>query len=143
MTGDGFIRLAGKLVAQSGLGDDDSRFRSAVSRAYYGAFHLATSQLASWQFVVRKNACGHQETYNLLWGSGQPDARRVASLLDDLRTERIKADYRLDDLRFQTSQMAVMCVEMAETLKRALEKCRDQEEAIQEGIRQWIASRER
>ena len=37
MTGDDFIHLAGKLATSV----DEAALRSAVSRAYYGAFHLA------------------------------------------------------------------------------------------------------
>ena len=37
MTGDDFINLAGKLATSP----DEASLRTAVSRAYYGAFHLA------------------------------------------------------------------------------------------------------
>lgn len=139
MTGDGFIRLAGKLVAVTGLGEDESRLRTAVSRAYYGAFHLTTALLTAWQFELKRNAYGHQEAYNMLWRSGHAEAQKVASLLDDLRTERIKADYRLDDSRFWTPETAIMCVEMAETLRIALDTCRSDEESIRDAIRQGLS----
>ena len=37
MNGDDFIQLAGKLATSA----DPASLRSAASRAYYGAFHLA------------------------------------------------------------------------------------------------------
>ena len=137
MSGEEYIALAGRLVASTALGSPEARFRTAASRAYYGAYHLAVAVLTTWGLRVKQNAYGHQEVYNLFWGSGQSEARKVASLLDDLRTERIKADYRMDDPRFQTPQTAMMCVEMGESVKSRLERCRSDAEAIQQGIRQW------
>jgi uncharacterized protein (UPF0332 family) len=137
MTGHDYIELAGRLVASPAVGSAEARFRTATSRAYYGAFHLAVTLLTIWGLKVRQNAYGHQDVYNLFWGSGHIEARKVASLLDDLRTERIKADYRMDDPRFQTPQTAMMCVEMGESVKSRLVRCRSDAEAIQQGIRQW------
>jgi uncharacterized protein (UPF0332 family) len=137
MTGDEFISLAGKLVANSALGGMEARFRTAASRAYYGAFHLAEALLAAWGLKVRRNAYGHQDVYDLFWGSGHPQARRVASLLEDLRTERIKADYRMDDARFQVPGTAMMCVEMGEAVRVCLESCESEAETIRQAIRHW------
>ena len=118
MSGEEYIALAGRLVASTALGNPEGRLRTAASRAYYGAYHLAVAALTTRGFRVKQNAYGHQEVYNLFWGSGHAEARKVASLLDDLRTERIKADYRMDDSRFQGPRTAMMCVEMAEDAKR-------------------------
>ena len=45
MTGDKFISLAGKVA--SGTQSDEATCRTAVSRAYYGAFHVAKDFLTS------------------------------------------------------------------------------------------------
>ena len=87
------------------MGSDEARFRTAAS---YGAFQLAVALLTNWGVKVKQNAYGHQDADNLFWGSGHSEARKVASLLDDLRTERIKADYRLDAPRFQDPLTARM-----------------------------------
>lgn len=137
MTGEEYIALAGRLVVSPALGSEEARFRTAASRAYYGAFHLAVALLTSWGIKVRQNAYGHQDAYNLFWGSDHSEARKVASLLDDLRTERIKADYRLDDPRFHDPPTAMMCVEMGEAVKRCLDRCRHDAETVQQGIQQW------
>ncbi len=137
MNGEEYIALAGRLVASIALGSPEARFRTAASRAYYGAYHLAVAALTTWGLKVKQNAYGHQDVYNLFWGSGHAEARKVASLLDDLRTERIKADYRMDDSRFQEPRAAMMCVEMAEDAKRYLERCHSDAQAIQQGIQQW------
>jgi uncharacterized protein (UPF0332 family) len=133
MTAD-FISLAGKLVVHPSLGDDEARFRTAVSRAYYGAFHLAASLLAEWGIRVRRNAYGHQDVYSCFCDADHPEARNIASLLDDLRTERIKADYRMDDHRFETPANAMLCVEMAESVKNTLKRCRETDHAIRDEV---------
>lgn len=40
MTGSDLIALASHLVANTAFGNAEARYRSAISRAYYGAFHL-------------------------------------------------------------------------------------------------------
>jgi hypothetical protein len=54
MTGDDFIAFSGKLAANPAAGE--AGFRSASSRAYYGAFHLAMAFLAEIGTPVPANA---------------------------------------------------------------------------------------
>ena len=55
MNGDDFIQLAGKLATSA----DPASLRSAVSRAYYGAFHLAGEFLADIGRPVPHHANAH------------------------------------------------------------------------------------
>ena len=48
MDGTEFIALAGKLVAVPAA--DEATYRTAISRAYYGAFHVARSFLVELGF---------------------------------------------------------------------------------------------
>lgn len=131
MTGTEFIALASKLTANPALGDAEARFRSAASRAYYGAFHLARLFLLELGSHVVKNATGHTEAYRLLWSSRQPDAQTAARLLTTLRSERNRADYNLDDPRFREQRTAIQAVEMAHEVRKLLDRCR-QEPALSE-----------
>lgn len=131
MTGADLILLAGKLAANPALGDSEARFRSAVSRAYYGAFHLARSFLMDLGSRVVKNATGHTEIYRTLWNSAHPDARRAARVLSTLRSQRNRADYDLDDARFRQQRTAIQAVEMADEVRGLLGHCR-QEPALSE-----------
>jgi uncharacterized protein (UPF0332 family) len=124
MTGNDLIMLAGKLTANPGLGDAEARFRSAVSRAYYGAYHIAREFVESLGGTVPKNATGHFELSRLLWDSGQEDAHDAASRLDDLRRERNRADYDLDSTGFRDRVNAVKLVELADEVRTAIEHCR-------------------
>ncbi|MEX2139142.1 MAG: hypothetical protein WD894_07775 [Pirellulales bacterium] len=92
MNADEFIRFAGLLVAR--FPSDEAALRTAVSRAYYGAYHLAIDLLS--------RVCGerfdHGSVRRLLKESGNPIAQNAGRQLDDLQSDRIKADYRLDAL---------------------------------------------
>lgn len=56
MSGEEYIALAGRLVASTALGSPEARFRTAASRAYYGAYHLAVAVLTTWGLKVKQNA---------------------------------------------------------------------------------------
>ena len=120
MTGDDFIDLAGKLATSA----DEATLRSAVSRAYYGAFHLALEFLEEIERPVPRNTNAHVLVARKLQNAGQPDAYRAGSLLGDLHSDRIKADYRLDDKRAGTVAFARTCVETAHEIRSALSACR-------------------
>lgn len=57
MNPDDFVSLAGKLAANANA--DEATYRTAVSRAYYGAFHLAAAFLAELGFVAPRTANVH------------------------------------------------------------------------------------
>jgi hypothetical protein len=120
MTGDDFMHLAGKLATSA----DEASLRSAVSRAYYGAFHLASQFLEEIGRAAPRNTQAHVHVARKLQGSGQRDAYRAGSLLGDLHTERIRADYRLDDKRVGIAAFARTCVETAYEIRSALIACR-------------------
>lgn len=134
MTGNDFITLAGKLAASANWGCDEARHRTAVSRAYYGAFHAVCLMLRDWGFMVRRNSYGHQDAYDILWQSGHPLAQSVAVPLDDLRSLRICADYRTEDRQFATPAVAKLYVETATTLLSQLDRCRAASDEIKAAI---------
>jgi hypothetical protein len=84
MTGDDFIHLAGKLATSA----DEAALRSAVSRAYYGAFHLAQQFLEDIERPIPRNAQAHVQAARTLQNSAHRDAYRAGSLLGDLHTEK-------------------------------------------------------
>lgn len=70
--GQAFIHLAGRLAASAAA--DEAAGRSAVSRAYYGAFHLAVAFLGDLGIVFPANTYAHAVVQRYLIGSGHPDA---------------------------------------------------------------------
>jgi uncharacterized protein (UPF0332 family) len=111
-----FIALSGKLVSMGTSGA-----RSAVSRAYYGAFHLAQSVLID----LASESCGGGKAHNLvplyIGSANHPDAMVAAYLLSDLHANRIKADYHLGLARAESQPFAMHGVETAHEIQRRLE----------------------
>lgn len=138
MDGNDFISLAGKLVATPAA--DESACRTAVSRAYYGAFHVARSFLIELGFQPLGNANVHAFIQRYLNGSGNPDACRAASQLSHLHTARNKADYRLDDDEVGIRSNAMLAVERAHRVVSAVENCRADD--VRDAIRQAISKYE-
>jgi uncharacterized protein (UPF0332 family) len=136
MTPDDLIQLAGNLAVNPRLGEGEARFRSAISRAYYGAYHLAAALLQELQIPVRRNQTGHQQVYRCLFGCGHPNAVLAAQLLDELRSERNGADYDLSDKRFAQQRLAEDCVKKAHEVRTAIEVCRQpaHRAALEQGL---------
>ena len=122
MIGKSFLPLAGHLVANTALGDPEARFRTAVSRAYYGAYHVAVEVLGLG-LRVPKNFAGHEIVCRELRQTNHPSAGLAADLIGDLRTERNKADYDLAEAKFKTQSNAKLSVETAHEAVAALEAC--------------------
>ncbi|MSR60673.1 MAG: HEPN domain-containing protein [Planctomycetaceae bacterium] len=124
MTGADLIHLAGHLAVNRSLGaNDEARFRSAVSRAYYGAFHLVSSFLEKVRGQpVMRNQHGHRQAYEQLLGLGKTEMVAVARLLDNLRHDRNKADYDLNTTAFRDQLKAQQCVERADEIRMILDR---------------------
>jgi len=125
VTGADLVHLAGCLAANSALGaNDEARFRSAASRAYYGAFHVVCGFLAKRPGLkILQNHHGHRQAYLHLLTIAKPEAVEAARLLDDLRADRNNADYDLSSTKFRSFRNARQCVEMAHAIQSALNAC--------------------
>jgi uncharacterized protein (UPF0332 family) len=121
MDGHDFIKLAGKLAAKPNA--DEATYRTSVSRAYYGAFHLAKALLEDLGFTPPTNVNVHGFVRHYLHGSGNADACRAASHLGDLQAARNKADYQLSNPDVGSHAYAVIVVEKAHDIKSALATC--------------------
>ena len=79
-----YLRLAQKWVA----GSMEGEWRSAVSRAYYAAFHIARRLLLVCGFVVPRADRAHAYLWRRLANCGALNVREAGSLLNILRGER-------------------------------------------------------
>jgi uncharacterized protein (UPF0332 family) len=122
ITGDEFVQLAGKLVVLPGT--DEAGFRTAVSRAYYGAFHLARGFLDEIGFAIPENLNAHGYLQNQLLNCGHSDAKTAGETLRLLHRNRLSADYRVEDRRFTTRDFAGKNVELAHEFRSLLDRCR-------------------
>jgi uncharacterized protein (UPF0332 family) len=73
----------------------EAHWRSAVSRAYYAAFHAARALLHQCGFAVPKAEQAHAYLWLRLSNCGHPDLANAGAELNDLRSQRNWADYDL------------------------------------------------
>src|SRR4029450_10002013 len=102
----------------------EAEWRSAISRAYYAAFHVGRIYLQTLGFVVPRGEQAHGFVWLRLSNSGHVEVRRVGATLSDLRKQRNFADY--DDERFLSNKLAgdvaELAAEIIEILDSALEE---------------------
>lgn len=118
MTGHEFIALAGKLATASG----EATLRTAVSRAYYGAFHVVLAFLKELDCPITND---HKAPAWLLVESGNLNAEQAGQLLNDLQKARVWADYKLNDAQFVANDFVRDQVEAAHLVCSQLDKCND------------------
>lgn len=73
----------------------EAAYRSAISRAYYAAFHKGLEVLETIGTSPRAGSGGHEDVYRFLLNSGTVQVKRAGALLNSLKTVRTKADYYL------------------------------------------------
>src|SRR2546430_2125875 len=86
------LDLADELCA--GIREVD--WRTAVSLAYFAAFHVARQLLRDLGFEVPRADLAHAYLWMRLFNCGQPDVRIAGSNLNELRRTRNLATYELD-----------------------------------------------
>jgi uncharacterized protein (UPF0332 family) len=74
----------------------EAHWRSAVSRAYYAAFHEARRLLRQCGFAAPKSEQAHAYLWLRLSNCGHPDLAHAGVELNDLRSQRNWADYDFD-----------------------------------------------
>lgn len=119
MNGEEFLTLATELAS----GATESHYRSAVSRAYYGAFHIARRLLKDVGVHLPKGEQVHAKATYYLQDCGEANAGEAADDLETLRNERNRADYDLDRTVYQ-QRVAETQVRKAQQIAAALQKCR-------------------
>src|SRR5215213_4309841 len=92
MKPEDFVDVARELA----VGPNEAHWRSALSRAYYGAFHVALRMLASFGVYFSKSAAAHEKVAFCLQNAGSAELNEAGRLLASLREMRNTADYRLD-----------------------------------------------
>jgi uncharacterized protein (UPF0332 family) len=114
-----FLYLAERLAEH---GAYPAEYRSAISRAYYAAFHFGLILLREMGFSIVQNASAHEEVYQHLNNSGDDELAKAASKMSDLRTRRNHADYELNRHDVEEKKNATMLVHQAARLIETIEK---------------------
>jgi uncharacterized protein (UPF0332 family) len=115
MNGRDFVSVAKDLLAAS----TEGAWHSAVSRAYYAAFHVARQLLDELGFTVPGGERAHAYLWLRLCNCGDPQVQDAGRRLNTLRGQRNRADY---DVRAYVSHpTAVGQVRIAETIIQLLD----------------------
>ncbi len=83
------------LAQQLSLAATEAAWRSAISRAYYAAFHVARQLLEDFGFAVPQADRAHAYLWLRLSNCGDPLVQNAGRGLKDLRRDRNWADYDL------------------------------------------------
>jgi uncharacterized protein (UPF0332 family) len=89
-----FLEVADDLA----MGIREGDWRSASSRAYFAAFHVARRLLRQCGFAVPQADGAHGYLWLRLSNAGHPDIKKAGNDLRHLRTYRNRADYEIDSL---------------------------------------------
>jgi uncharacterized protein (UPF0332 family) len=87
-----FLTLANALAVET----TEAAWRTAVSRAYYAAFHASRLLLRDLGFRVPRADQAHAFLWMRLSNCGDGHLEAAGQKLQDLRGERNKADYDVD-----------------------------------------------
>ena len=118
-----FLQVAGRLTLASGSTAAD--YRTAISRAYYGVYHLARQLLNDrLQFfcnVDNEHLWVQRHYYNCQMKA----AKEIGRPLGNLHEARKNADYDLDDPGIETSAAARFQLERARAIQSSIQTCID------------------
>jgi uncharacterized protein (UPF0332 family) len=115
-----FLALAARLAAEATEAD----WRTAVSRAYYAAFHVARTLLSDLRFTVPRADRAHQYLVFRLSNSGEASVEQAGRDLETLRRLRNRADY--DETPAVTQPQASAAAQVAQGVIQALDNARQQ-----------------
>lgn len=118
-----FIALAIRLSNSQNEAD----LRSAVSRAYYGAFHIARQFLVDCglRFPPKEAYAAeiHRKVRFCLSESGNAAAMIASGSLRLLRNQRNEADYDLDSKAFKNAAGVAVMVRVAPEIADGIQRC--------------------
>lgn len=102
--------------------NEQARCRSAVNRAYYGAFNAAADALLDIGINVGDGPQAHANTYRFLQKSGDVDLRTAGGELYDLSKLRRIADYEMGPRpEVEAEKSSEMAVELSGKIIREID----------------------
>ncbi|MGH7173015.1 MAG: HEPN domain-containing protein [Gemmataceae bacterium] len=110
-----YLRLA--IMLRDGT--SEAEWRSATSRAYYAAFHVARRLLLDLGFAVPRADRSHAFLWLRIANAGHADVELAGNRLNHLRGERNAADY--DEHRGMGQLLATRHVQTAEAIIQVLD----------------------
>lgn len=132
-----------KIIASSlvDAGKRPEDFRTSISRSYYAAFHVGSEVLRNMKIPLPNSSKAHDDLSNLLSNCNDMTLSKAGSQLDSLKSDRIKADYKLDNLDIETKNKAEIAYKQADRIIQILDGCNCDKErmnAVAKSIREYM-----
>ncbi len=89
-------------------GATEGDWRSGMSRGYYAVFHYFREFLLTQGLDVGRSGQAHFNLYTGLWNCGFPTVAAIAGRINDLRIQRVAADYDLGRLVGQPDALSTV-----------------------------------
>jgi uncharacterized protein (UPF0332 family) len=118
MEGKEFFALAQKLAQMR----TEPALRSAVSRAYYGAYHCCLQLLREFGLQFSKDASAHEKVAAYLNNAAINEIQATADTLTHLRRRRNSADYDIASKEFQNHVDCQLELARAQSIILEIEK---------------------
>jgi uncharacterized protein (UPF0332 family) len=133
------------LAEELALDGRAAHCRSAISRAYYAAYHGSVAFLFHVGVRAPSDALGHLAVSNALIGVDEVDelVRDLGGELMALHRERNIADYRMSSSRVEKQDEALNWVDVAKRILAEMDACRDDDDRSDElwqHYRAWVPS---
>jgi hypothetical protein len=100
----GFLTLAEELGARS----EEYCLRTAISRAYYYAYHLARLRVIDNEFIIVGGGDSHKQIWEKYRDSPEYECKKLYLLAEHLKDKRQRADYDKEFRRVQDECPAVL-----------------------------------
>lgn len=130
MDGSDFLNLAIRLSG----GTSEAEWRSAVSRAYYGAFHLAREFVARCRVSLPKTADAHDKLQWCLNHAGDEMLAAIGNKLNSLRAARNVADYDLQSSQFARQDSVLIILQRTQQVVDGLNQVESQPNFAEIGV---------
>lgn len=128
-----FVELATVLLANP----REAAQRSAVSRAYYGAFNCARRLIESCGFSFSDSAETHEKLPWCLESSGDRELKVVSAKLHTLRRLRNAADYDMQGSRLASRLFVALQVESARKIVDVIDSAQARLPAFRQSVRDY------
>lgn len=116
-----YLDLAEELAGQGkAVSSQESRLRSAVSRAYYAAFCKARNRLRDQEKLTMPPFDVHKYVWNQFKGSSARVRKEIGMNGDRLKKDRVKVDY--DDTIPNVASLTVKALRLSSQIINRLDR---------------------
>jgi uncharacterized protein (UPF0332 family) len=117
-----YLTLAQVLTGKATVSSPEAKFRSAISRAYYGAFCSTRNYLIKQGHEIPKTGEAHKVVREIFMNKKDLLSKQIESNLDRLRKDRNDADYE-DQFPGALNEKTALDLSRAQKVLNDLAKC--------------------